>query len=178
MLQGQLHKEDVCIQRNLVSIPIFVSLQCTPPFKAFLLLFHFVFLLNYIWIMLLQLSQIFPLCPSPTSTPHSLRQSPPLTGFTLVSSLATPFPILYFTSPWLFCNCLFVLFNPLPSVSHQNTLCIHDSVSVLLVCLVCDLYLDPTVDRYMFIITILLFTVLILLFLKQVPSIYHVIMVW
>ena len=32
-----------------------------------------------------------------------------------VSSLATPFPILCFTSPWLFCNYLFVLLNPLTS---------------------------------------------------------------
>ena len=32
-----------------------------------------------------------------------------------ISSLATPCPILYFTSPWLFCNYLFVLLNPLSS---------------------------------------------------------------
>ena len=54
---------------------------------------------------------------------------------------------LYFTSPWLFCNYLAVLLNPsplwplpcapLPSGNHQNALCMHDSVSVLLVCLLC-----------------------------------------
>ena len=64
-----------------------------------------------------------------------------------ISSLAAPFPVLYFTFPWLFCKHLFVLLNPLTSSpipphpisidNHQNALCIHDSVSVLLVCLVC-----------------------------------------
>ena len=32
-----------------------------------------------------------------------------------ISSLATPCPVLYFTSPWLFCNYLFILLNPLTS---------------------------------------------------------------
>ena len=32
-----------------------------------------------------------------------------------VNSLATPFPLLYFTSPWLFYNYLLVLLNPLTS---------------------------------------------------------------
>ena len=55
-----------------------------------------------------------------------------------ISSLATTFPRLYFTSPWLFCTCLFVLFKPLTSSpnpphpvlsgKHQNTLHIHDYV--------------------------------------------------
>ena len=53
------------------------------------------------------------------------------------------FPVLYFTSPWLFCNLQFVLLNPftffcptcnpLPLDNHQIILCIYDSVSVLLV---------------------------------------------
>ena len=68
--------------------------------------------------MLLQLSQFFPFCFPPPSTPLSLRQSHHHCSCPLVmymSSLATPFPILYFTSPWLFCDYLFVLFNPLTS---------------------------------------------------------------
>ena len=83
-----------------------------------------------------------------------------------ISSLATPFLILYFISPWLFWNYFFVLFNSLPSSpipptllpsgNHQNAVWIHDSVSVLLVCLVC--FLDSIVDRYVF-IAILLFIV-------------------
>ena len=79
-----------------------------------------------------------------------LRQSP-YHGSCLwvmwVCSLTTPFPVLYFTSPWLFSNNQFVLLNPLTSsliLPHpyvcfesgndsQNTLHIHDSLSVSLV---------------------------------------------
>ena len=115
----------------------------------------------------------FPLCPPPPSTCHALRQSPHHCSCLWVmgiSSLATPFPILYFTSPWLLCNYLFVLLNPLtsspfiplPPGNQQNALCIHDSVSVL-VCLV--YFLESVIDRYVF-IAILLFTVLIFLSLK------------
>ena len=84
-----------------------------------------------------------------------------------VSSLASPFPTLYFISPWLFLTlCLYFLIpsplhpfphTPLPSGNHQNAFCIHDSVSVLL-CLVC--FLDSVVDKYVF-IAILLFIILI-----------------
>ena len=61
----------------------------------------------------------FPL-PLPPSTPHSLRQPPPTIVHvhgSCISYLATPFPILQFTSPWLFCQYLFVLLNPLTSSS-------------------------------------------------------------
>ena len=91
---------------------------------------------------------IFPPLPPPPSTPNSLKQSPhhcSCPWVVHISSLATPFPILYFTAPWLFFNYLFVLlktltFSPIPSYTlpsgtHQNALHIHDSVSVLLVCL-------------------------------------------
>ena len=84
----------------------------------FLFLFYFIFY-NYILLnMLLQLSWFFPLCPPLPTTPYSLRQSPhhcSCPWVKCVSSLATPFSILYFTSPRLFCNYLFVLFNPLTS---------------------------------------------------------------
>ena len=104
-----------------------------------------------------------PSIPTPSGGPHIC--SPPWNM--RISSMATPFPTLYFAFPQLFCNYLFVL-NPLtsspipplpfPSGNHQNTLRIHDSVSVLLVCLVC--FLDSVVDRYEF-ICILSFIVLI-----------------
>ena len=116
------------------------------------------------------------------STQHpSLPQAipPPLfvsTGHEF-KSLTTPFPLLYFTSLWLFCNYLFVLPNlrPLQPFSHTPThlatlktlsmfcytLHIHDSVSGLLGCLVC--FLDSTVDSYVF-IAILLFIVFIFFF--------------
>ena len=61
---------------------------------------------------------IWPLCSLPPNTPHSLSQSPhhcSCPQVMCISSLATPFPILYLTSSWLFCNYLFVLLNPLTS---------------------------------------------------------------
>ena len=90
---------------------------------------------------------ISPFCPPPSSTPHSFRLPAHLCPCPWVMhtiSLATPFPILYFTSPWLFCNTYlhFLISSPLhsflpiplPSGNHQM---FHDSVSVLFVCLVC-----------------------------------------
>ena len=86
-----------------------------------------------------------------------------------VSSLATTFPILNFTSSWLFFIYFYFLIpsplhlfrhTALPFGSHQNALCIHDSFSVLLLCLIC--FLDSIVDRYIF-IAILLFIVFFLL---------------
>ena len=61
---------------------------------------------------------ILPLPPAPSRTPHSLRQFWHLCLCPWVmhlSSLAAPFLILYCTSPWLFCNYLFVLLSPLTS---------------------------------------------------------------
>ena len=99
-----------------------------------------------------------PLSPS-THHSLSLMQSPhhcSCPWVMCISSLATLFPILYFISPWLLCNYLFVLLNPLtsssiplylpPSGNHQNALGIHDSVSVL-VCLLC--FLVSIVDEYL-----------------------------
>ena len=103
-------------------------------FTLFLVIFFF---FNCILLtMLLQLSQLFPTLPTSTpSLPYYLRESShhcPCPWLMCISSLVTPFPILYFTSPWLFCNYLFVLLNPLtsspipphplPSGNHQNSL--------------------------------------------------------
>ena len=114
--------------------------------------------------MILQLSQFFTLCSMQPSTLHSLWQSSHHCSHSRVmgiDSLAPLFPMLYFTSPWLFCNFLFVLLNALtysPIPTHplafsnqkrggkKTTLHIHDSVSALLVCLVC--FLDSIVDMY------------------------------
>ena len=114
--------------------------------------------------------------PLPT-TPYSLRQSPhhgSCPWVIHINSLATQFHILYCTSPWLFCNYLFVLTNPptslpilhtlLPSGNNQNSLCIHDSVSVL-ACL--DFFfLHSVVDRFV-VFAIFLFIVLIFFFLSK-----------
>ena len=70
------------------------------------------------FIMLLQLFQFLPLCVPPPSVPYSLRQSPhhcSCPWVMCIHSLSTSFPLLYFISPWLFCNYLFVLLNPLTS---------------------------------------------------------------
>ena len=70
------------------------------------------------------MSHFFPLCPPPPSTSHSLGQSLHLCSclwVMCISSLATPFPILYFTFPWLFCNYQFILLNPLTSNPFPKT---------------------------------------------------------
>ena len=91
-----------------------------------------------------------------------------------ISSLATPSPMLLSKSPCLFCTYHFVLLNPctfpsffpfpLPTGNPPNDLHIYESVSVLLVCLVC--FLDLIVDSYEF-IAILMFIVLIFFFLNE-----------
>ena len=113
------------------------------------------------------------LSPS-TQHPTTLRQSPhhcSCPWVMCISSLAPPFPILYCIPPWLFCNYLFVLLNPLTSSpislypllsgNHQNVLCIHDSVSV--VCLVCLFKIQLLIDLYFL---PLYYSVLIFFFLK------------
>ena len=112
---------------------------------------------------------IFPPCPLHPAAPQSLRQSPhhcSCPWVMCISSLDTPFPTPYFTFPWLFCNYFLIPspLHPFPqnalwTGNHQNPLCIHDSVSVL-VCLVC--FLDLIVDRYVFFV--ILFIVLIFFF--------------
>ena len=113
-----------------------------------------------------------PLLPN---TPHSLTQSSrhcSCPWVMCISSLLTPFPVLYSTSLWLFCNYLFVLLNPLTSSSISptspshlktiKTLCIHDSVSAL-VCLLC--FLDSMLKHmYFWHLTVHIFH--LLLFLK------------
>ena len=128
-----------------------------------------IFKLYFINYVIRVVSIVPPLSPLP-STHHSLRPSLhhcSCPWVMRVSSLATPFPILHFTFPWLFCNYLFVVLNtltsspilphPLPSGNHQHTLHIHHS---LFSCLVSILFLGSIVDRYIF-IAILLFIVLI-----------------
>ena len=140
--------------KNFKNPSSYIPKQICLPFFSFFIFSNYILL-----IMLLQLSWFFPHGPPPPSTPYSLRQSPHHCSCPWVmhiSSLATPFPTLYFISPWLSCNYIFILLNPLTSSSspyntllsgnHQNTL--HIQVSVLSVCLVC--FLDSIVDRYVF----------------------------
>ena len=100
--------------------------------------------------MLLQLSQFFsplysplPCTPPPSSIPPSLSLCPWVIH---ISSLASPFPILFLTSPCLFCTYQVCFLLPVPflfilpfSLPPDNTPCdLHfcDSVPVVVVCLV------------------------------------------
>ena len=143
---------------------------------------------NILLIVLLQFSQFFTFCLPHPAPPASHKQSPHLCSCPWVmhiSSLATPFLILYFTSPWLFCNYLFILLNPLTSspiplhslLIWQPSNCspYRDFVSVVLVCLVC--FLDSIVDSYVF-IAIIFFILLIFFFLSKSHLTFHTIMVW
>ena len=107
-----------------------------------------------------------PLQSALTSLRQSLQHCPS-PWVIHICSLATLFPMLYNTSPWLFCNYLFVLFNPFTFFTHPSQPPSHlptiktfpASVILFLLCLFC--YLDSIVDRYVF-IAILLFIFLIL----------------
>ena len=86
-------------------------------------------------------SPFAPLHPAP-APPHFFKQTLHHCSCQWVmhiSSPATPFPILYFTSPWLFCNYLFVLpntsthsQNPLPLATIKTLFCI--SMHLFLFC--------------------------------------------
>ena len=126
--------------------------------------------------MLLQLSQFVPFCPTLPSNPYSLKASPhhcSCPWVMRVSPSATSFSILYFTFHGNSVTTYLCLIPsslhpfshiPFPSGNHQNPLHIHDSVPVLLVCLVC--FLHSIVDRHIF-FAILLFIILILFFLNK-----------
>ena len=67
----------------------------------------------------------------------------------LIRILLTIFPMLYFISPWLFCNYQSVLLNPftfytqapkpLPSGNLQSVFCVYESISISFVHLYCSL---------------------------------------
>ena len=118
--------------------------------------------------------------PAPPSTPLP-RSNSPLSSCQWVmhiSSLASPFAILFLTSPCLFgpyqlCFLIpvpFPLFSsfPLPADNPPNDLHVYDSVPVLLVCLVwfCFSFLDSVVDSCEFVV-ILMFIVLIFSLLNK-----------
>ena len=130
--------------------------------------------------MLLQLSHFFlpfiPLYPAHPLSPvsHSLSPCPWVIH---ISSLASPFPILFLTSPCLFCTYhLCFLFpvsfshslpSPFPADNPPCDLQFCDSVPVLVVCLVhfwfCFHFLGSVVDSCEFVV-ILLFIFLIFFF--------------
>ena len=93
-----------------------------------------------------------------------------------ISSLASPFSILFLTSPCLYCTyklCFliplpFPPFSPflLPADNSPSDLHIYDSVPVVVVCLVCFCFLDSVVDSCEFVV-ILTFIVLIFFLSKS-----------
>ena len=92
-----------------------------------------------------------------------------------VSSLESPSPILFLTSPCLFCTYPIMLLNPytftpffpfpLPAGNPPNDLHIYESSPVLVVCF-CLCFLDSVVDSCEFIV-ILICIVLIFFFLNK-----------
>ena len=128
--------------------------------------------------MLLWLPHFFlpfiPLCPA-TPLPPAFTPLSSCPWVVHIGSLASPFPILFLTSPCLFCTyhvCFLfpVPFTPfslfsLPPLS-DNLICdlhLWDSVPVVVVCLVCFCFLGSVVDSCEF-LAILLFIVLIFFF--------------
>ena len=107
------------------------------------------FLKYILLIMLLQLPQFFPLFPFLPSTLFPFSNPSPLSScpwVVHVSSLASPFPILFLLSPCLFCTyqlCIlfpvpYLPFFPFPLLADNppNDLRTCGSVPVLVVCLV------------------------------------------
>ena len=92
--------------------------------------------------MLLQLSPFHVVPPFPTAISHLSSCA----WVMYVSSLTSPFPILFLTSPCLFHTYQLYLIpapspppllpQPLPADNPPNDLHIYDSVSVLVLCLV------------------------------------------
>ena len=132
-----------------------------------------------ILIMLLQLSILFsslflsalypPLAPA--FSPLYLNACP---GVLHISSLVSPFPILFLTSPGLFCSyeLSFLIPAPFPPFSSfplsadnpPNDLHTYDSVHVLVVCLVFILFLDSVVDSCEFVAFLMFMVVIFFLF--------------
>ena len=110
--------------------------------------------------------------PSPTIIPPHLSSCPWVVH---ISSLASPFSILFLISPCPFCTYNLCLLFPVPCPSFHlptdtppSDLYFCDSVPVLVVCLVCFCFcfLGSVVNSCEFVV-ILLFIVLIIFFLHE-----------
>ena len=124
-----------------------------------------------------------PLFPSTLHFPCHPHTCPPLSSCPWVihiSSLASPFPILYLTSPCLFCTyqlCFlfpvpFLPFFPLPFLADNPPCDLHfcDSVPVVVVCLVSlflFLFLGSVVDSSEFVVILLFIFLIIFFFLDK-----------
>ena len=146
------------------------------------ILFFKIYFIDYAIIVV----SIFPPLPSSTQYLHSLQQSllSSCPWVMHISSLATPLPILFLTSPCLLCTYWILLLNPCtlslllflppPSFNPPNDLHIYDSVPVLLVCLVCFCFcflLGSVFNSCEFVVILLFITLIIFFFLDK--SLYH-----
>ena len=71
----------------------------------------FSFLIIFSWVSYYCCPNFLPLPPSTqySSLPQAIHTPFPCPLVMSIRSLVTPFPLLYFTSPWLICNYLFVV---------------------------------------------------------------------
>ena len=149
-----------------------------PQYHLDFCVFYFIYFNLYFIYYAVTAVPIFPPLPPSPSTLYSLRQFPHHCSCPWVmgiSSLASTFPILYFTSPWLFCNYQFVLLNPLissPIPSHHTSyLANHQKHSLyqwFCLCSSCFLsFLESVVDRYVFVAMLLLIILIFFLLNKS-----------
>ena len=130
-------------------------------------------------LMLLHLSQSFPICPPPPGTPVPSR-NPTLSSNPWVkhiSSLATPFPILFLTFPYFVPTNLYLSpasFPPLsPSPSQLITLQM-DFVPALLLCWICFLAAIVDCCEFIAILRRLLLQKSLSMNSKNVCRIFHI----
>ena len=104
-----------------------------------------------------------PLSSPPPSTAPPTSIPPLVCPWVIhINSLASSFPIVFLTSPCLFCTyhlCFlfpvhFPTFSPfyLPNDNPPCDLCFCDSVLVVVVCLVHFCFLDLVIDNYEFVV--------------------------
>ena len=87
------------------------SVELYLPFPILVLLFLFlVYFIDYAITVVPIFPPFHPAPPTP-GNPHTIVHC----QRSCIGSLATPFPILYFAFPWLFCNYLLVVLSPLTS---------------------------------------------------------------
>ena len=105
--------------KKLYTLNVYILMtwdKYSPVFSFFNHLNHFSIILYWLWYY--SSPNFPPFAPfhhtssTPSGNPPNHCSHP---WIMQVSSLAPPFPILYFTSPWLFCNYLLVCLNPLTS---------------------------------------------------------------
>ena len=143
----QYKEHDLCLPKQVI-YSLFMIYYLIQDFYKTKFLLVFIYFLIYLLIMLLQLSHFCPFTQLHPAHPPPSHISPysSCPWVILISSLASPFPILFLPSPCLFttyhlCCLFFVPFPPLsPSQSPIDNLpCeLHfcGSVPVLVVCLV------------------------------------------